>query len=406
MIKTIRLFLLNLAVIAVLIELFSLLYFTIKKPIIPGWDLYPTYINVKWDDSVINRVRASNKIPHFIDTTYPWSTWHPRNAVFINGNKDFCYLKYMHFNAIGSRGPLPDSTDSRNILFVGDSYTEGYALEEDSTISARVSRLTGRPTLNLGTSGHIGTTQMGLIYDHFGARFRHRQVYVLLYLYNDFTDNDINQHDQLYPDRYRPYRVPSGDLSVLHYRGSLDSSRATWRYIKDTTSKQYTVLGLKSIFTKEPESLLLNTVMLTYTARLIVVLNTMWLRHERHSRLRKMKPFELLAGVADWQILEYDLEYIMDSANKYGAKVTFLNLPSRILLEKCNESPDLDREYLYLENRVRSITESQGHRYLSFYEYLREERVVPKTIFYTCDPHYNNTGERLLQDFILASGVK
>lgn len=86
----------------------------------------PTYLSWTWEDDY----QKTNPIgPHKIDTSLPWCTIHPPGGRFRQQLP--CKTVEMRFNAEGFRGPLPERNDARTTLFLGDSFTEGWGLEED-----------------------------------------------------------------------------------------------------------------------------------------------------------------------------------------------------------------------------------------------------------------------------------
>lgn len=156
--KGIRLILINLIVLSVGIEFVSALFIYFSHPELIHFNNLPTYLSWTWEDNYQYRTPLG---PHKIDTALPWCTIHPPGGKFRQQLPR--HTIEMRFNAEGFRGSLPDPKDDRTTIFLGDSFTEGWGLEESQTIPAVYTRLTGDPVLNLGIAG-IGTTKSSILY--------------------------------------------------------------------------------------------------------------------------------------------------------------------------------------------------------------------------------------------------
>jgi hypothetical protein len=390
-----RVALVNIVILLLLVEGVSWAYVTLARPdtgYLAGW---PTYLDIGSEDSYAPVYDPLG--PHVIDTAYPWSTWHPRNSVFRHRKP--CFDVLMRFNAEGTRGRLPDPADSNTVLFVGDSFTEGYGLPEDSTLAALYGRSTGVPVLNLGSSGYVGTTQYSLIYDHFAPRYRHRRVFVVLYLANDFLENDIGRYAANFARdrRYRPYRADTADLGGIVYKGTPDSSRYSWASYREARaggSGPLVRMGMRSYWANVQGGILSKLFHLTYASRVVRVVS---------KGMQQTVPEELQHGERDLRILAYDIRRIQEAAERQGATVTFLNLPGLNLMLQAGRDPQVERDYLALEARVAAMVGPGPHRFLSYFRHLRGSGVDPRGLVFACDAHYNPGGMARLADFLRAA---
>lgn len=391
--KTLKVLLWNVCILIFLIEMMSMAYIHIKKPPLGYLESFPTYLNFTIEDQLAETYDPLG--PHFIDTTYPWATWHPRNSRFRH--KKTCFDVIMHFNSLGTRGTIPKTEDTSNILFIGDSFTEGFGLPEDSTLPTLISDKMDVPVLNLGSSGHVGTTQYGLIYDHFSKLFRHREVYVLLFLKNDFIENRINKKGDGEVEFYRPYRSDTNDLARITYTGSLENNPNSWEtYRKKILPGKNKVKknGIKSHFKRTDISFVSKLITLTYTKRMSLAL-------KKGLVFNIFGPSsDIVYSSSDLKVLDYDLRLITEIANRSGARVTFINIPDVELLSRTLSKPGTDNEYLDLERHISSMFESGPHRFLSYYRHFIGLGIEPKSIVFECDNHYNGRGMGLLAEFI------
>ena len=389
--KYIRITLINLIVFFVLLEITAAIYIKIKKPNLLGYDRIPTYLDFNVRDQY---TPADPMAPHVIDTLYAWCTWHPKNQTHRQISD--CFDVLLKYNEMGTRGLLPAPDNPNTIFFVGDSFVEGFGLEEDSTISERIGRRLNKQALNLGASGNFGTTQMSLIYKEFARRFLHKEVYVLLYLSNDFTDNNINYHDK---DRYRPYRMLlDNDSSRIVYKGDWNASTLSWQTFNEAQKKgfaQFSRYSLKTFLAKDDESRLSKITRITYSRRFLGLLKRAMMKDVL------LKPFEINYSDSDWEILETDVRSIFETASRQNAKASFINLPSKHLFQYLTKFPEKKEEYKRLEQKLRLLIEKNGGIYLSFYDFIMGKKINTEALFFSCDHHYSNFANALLSDFII-----
>jgi hypothetical protein len=129
------------------------------------------------------------------DPELGWSK--PPNARGVLRRSEYRVL--LEVNSQGNRGPevpLEKPPGVARVLLLGDSFTEGYTVEEPATVRARLERdLSARlsksvQVINGGTAGY-GTDQEFLFYLKSGRRYSPDLV-LLLFYYNDlYRDGDL-----------------------------------------------------------------------------------------------------------------------------------------------------------------------------------------------------------------------
>lgn len=391
LIRIVKVLACNLLIFLVLLEAGSFAFLSYNSLDVGYMSRLPTYLDLGKGDQYAPYQDPLS--PHVIDTAVSWATWHPRNRVFRHRMR--CFDVFMHFNAEGSRGPLPHPSDTSTVIFLGDSFTEGYGLPEDSTLSALYAQATGQPVLNLGSSGYIGTTQYSLIYEAFARKYRHGRVFVALHLANDFMENDIQQYDEQFAAmrRYRPYRGDPDHLARIVYKGSLDSSSFRWdsfQALQHQRRGPLVKMGVQTFWRQTRYSLMYKLSHLTYTRRL-------WHAFRKGRSL----PQELSYTSNDLRILDFDIQQILQIATRKGAQVTFVNLPSQGLLQQANRHPSVDSQYLALEDHLAEQVGGGPHSFHSFYRFLRAAKVDPASLTFSCDAHYNGAAMQQLASFLI-----
>lgn len=224
---------LNTIVLAVLIELMSLVYFLSG---VGNFYHRPEYLVTMAD---FRQMRTENE---------PWGAWHVPNSV--SQNVSSCFDVVYRANSYGARDRERSlSSDRPRIVALGDSFMEGYGVDVEHRLTDLLEKDLGMEVLNFGASGDVGPLQYQILYKDLASRFRHDVVLVGLLPDNDFTDNDMRSWERLSETkrRYRPYycdiknpslgacyvtkpdtsRVESERWSVWAIRNALQN---TWTY--------------------------------------------------------------------------------------------------------------------------------------------------------------------------------
>lgn len=117
-------------------------------------------------------------------------------------------------------------TTARTVM-LGDSFVEGYGLNQQDRLSNLLEALSGRPHLNFGTSGYFGPTEYALVYRHLAKQFSHDTILVGIYPGNDFIDDDPEIWKQT--GRYQPFLVGEYPHYRYIYSGKLSQDTA-WNF--------------------------------------------------------------------------------------------------------------------------------------------------------------------------------
>jgi len=131
-----------------------------------------------------------------------FGVWHQRN--YRARQTGPCFDAMFTTNRWGARDDswMPTPGMPRGIL-LGDSYMEGYGVNEKERASEIFEQATDTKLLNLAVAGHCGPTQYRLIYETFKDSLAHDFVLVGLNLPNELDDEDISKWKTR--KRYRPY---------------------------------------------------------------------------------------------------------------------------------------------------------------------------------------------------------
>ncbi|TAN49618.1 MAG: hypothetical protein EPN21_11310 [Methylococcaceae bacterium] len=150
-----------------------------------------------------------------------WGAWHQPNSK--TRHIKACFDVTYRSNAAGARDKprtLAAAEHPRYIV-LGDSFIEGWGVDEGARVTERLEAMTGHEFLNFGGAINFGPLQYEILYRQLAGRFEHDAVIVFLLPDNDFIDND----PAYWPSstRYRPlfdaqgnavYRVAKPDHAV------------------------------------------------------------------------------------------------------------------------------------------------------------------------------------------------
>lgn len=191
--------LLSVVVLVVSVELLS--FAAIKTKLIPA-DA-PSY---EWPTFV----------PFWDQLDKRFSNWHSPNARYIHVNS--CYNVTYRSNRHGMRDrDRTVKAGAKRIVFLGDSFVEGYGLARADRLSDRLEAKTSVPHLNFGVSGNFGPTQYLLLYRTLARKFDHSSILIQLLPDNDFTDDDPEFWQRNPRVWYRPLFFERNGVFELDY---------------------------------------------------------------------------------------------------------------------------------------------------------------------------------------------
>jgi len=161
-------------------------------------------------------------VPFWEDLDEHFGVWH-RPQVRYRHRKSCFDITYTS-NSHGMRDKeVALSSQVPRVVVLGDSFVEGFGIEDGSRFTDRLAQKTGIEHLNFGTSGDFGTTQSYVLYKTLASKFDHGAVIFSLFPSNDFFDDLATDARLSRGARYRPYlvgrypdyelRYPAGGLS-------------------------------------------------------------------------------------------------------------------------------------------------------------------------------------------------
>ena len=143
---------------------------------------------------------------------HDWGAWHrPSSTANHTAN---CLSVTYRSNSYGARDRERSlTTAGKRAVMLGDSFVEGFGVEEDKRLSNLLERSFGVEILNFGMT-HFGPLQYRILYEKLVRRFDHDAVIIGFLPENDFTDNDaeFNRKKPDFARRYIPYYDGNGGV--------------------------------------------------------------------------------------------------------------------------------------------------------------------------------------------------
>ena len=182
--------------------------------------------------------------------------WHKKNFSFTE--KTSCYKVKYKSNDVGARSEINylKLGNDKNVFIIGDSFVEGYGVNNKEVFSELVTKNTAKTGLNFGTSGHFGPVQYYLVYKKFHSLIPHDELIIFFLPANDFLDNSTR--NPLYKSKiYRPYfEKVNGNFRIFYPKEEISNvlrERSFGRLLKDILMKYQLIRKVM-----RPKSIILN----------------------------------------------------------------------------------------------------------------------------------------------------
>lgn len=180
------------------IEIFSILL--IKKM---GLNWEPAYLRI------IKGYTSSNLVGGRTEY-HSWGSWNVPN--YEGRIANYCFDVKYKFNSYGARDKERSTSGQSRTLVFGDSFIEGWGVDQDKTLAAYLEKISGKEFLNFGNSGSgFAVLNEYILYRDFASKYEHDSVIVGLTTGNDFADNDPIAWGGLTKLYYRPFWKLSDD---------------------------------------------------------------------------------------------------------------------------------------------------------------------------------------------------
>jgi hypothetical protein len=317
-----------------------------------------------------------------------WGAWHKVNSQADRHQKSCFDITYKS-NDVGARDTINylSLSSNNNVAIIGDSFVEGYGIDNKDTFSYKLKESYGKQGLNFGASGNFGPLQEYLLYQLLIAKIPHNEVIYFLLPANDFTDNDVNNINS-FGDRYRPY-FSGNDYKIVYAEKSTPTDWFPSSEVEEPN---------KNSFNQKIKTMLIDYTWSANTLRTIIHLSKKY-NSQSASNLK----------TTDFSYFTSD-EYSVNGAMHYIEKL-FLEIPKSYLktIIIIPTSHDLKyiqngQKYMHLAwyDKINKIAKDYDAKFIDLATYKNYD----KTMFLSCDGHWNEKGNEMALEVFLSINAK
>jgi len=305
-----------------------------------------------------------------------WGTWHYREDHI---EKKQCFEAVYHINSFGARDKERIKVaDTNRVVFLGDSFIEGYGLNEPDRLTDQLEKLSNKEVLNFGC-GYFTPTQEYLVYKNLAKDFTHNTIVIGILPFNDLTEDDTSFHENDKFIHFQPYFQQSDSGYHLIYRED-DLSRSTFNkqgyFAMQNTGKQRMARFLKEF------SFWYNIYEFTRSNKPVVNATE--------------KPF---SGYFDYTRPQLEkLEFILGKLKEAapGKRVIVVTIPvyNDFLRSGQTKTPSIAGE-------IAGFCAGHQMEYIDLLPAFAERVKDPSTLYFTCDGHWNALANKMAAEIIL-----
>lgn len=209
-IKTLKVISLNLLVFFILLE--------VSLVVLARWG----YINVSLPSYSVAYAQ-----PFWADNSPHWGVWH-NNSVTAR-HLTSCFDVTYSSNKYGMRDAEREKHSSLpRVAVLGDSFAEGWGVDDHQRLTNILEEQTGIPHLNFGTAGSFGTTQAFVLYRELASKFDHDAILWLILPANDFSDDTPTPSKLKEGARWRPYFIANEEGYEIGYPDGKFEEKTRW----------------------------------------------------------------------------------------------------------------------------------------------------------------------------------
>ena len=305
-----------------------------------------------------------------------WGTWHYKE---VYTERKQCFESVYQINSYGARDKeRVEAGDTNRIIFLGDSFIEGYGLNSGERLTDQLEKNTGREMLNFAC-GYFTPTQEYLVYKNLAVKFTHNTVVIGLLPFNDLMEDDTSFHENDRFTHYKPFFVESGNGFRLLYR-------------EDSLSK--------STFNKEGYAAMQNSNRQRVNRFLKEF--SFWyniyqyIKNNRPVKTETAKPYSGYYDYTEPQLkkLKFILSALKQAANDKRVVVITIPVYNDFLRYRTGNSKSIAKE-------LDAYCIGNKMEYVDLLPALSDRVKDPADLYFTCDGHWNEQANIMAAEIIL-----
>lgn len=309
-----------------------------------------------------------------------YGVWHKENSEFVH--KSDCFSAKYYFNNFGAKDKDRNLSGKNRTLIIGDSYTEGYGVDNDKNFSYLMEKesYNNLKYLNFSTSGYFGSTQYYLLIKDLFKKIEFDRVILFLNPSSDFKDDSYEFGKLFHYKKYRPY-LDLASNQIVYFN-------------KDHKNLQNEKIKFKNILDN-----------FTYSYKFL-----RYLKHQVKSSLQSKK-FNKLSNknTGDYisyfekypndtlQILKKNLFNINQILLEKNIKLVVFTIPSKKDLIYFKSNPNSKNN---LDTELGSYLKKFGVKFSSILESQNKKKKLGIKNYFNCTDHLNENGQKIFKEII------
>jgi hypothetical protein len=327
---------------------------------------------------------------YLLSTSY-WKLWHyPDVRVhFVKGCIDVTYST----NSFGMRGG-PFEGKRGSIVLLGDSFIEGFGVNDDATIARYLENfLNDRyEVLNFGVSGGFATVHETALYENYARFFRPEYVVLFFMNYNDLYDN-LNAVREGMLDAQLRFTYPGAS--------GLDQVRSALRNESSPVAPLFAQESSLHLMRLLSSSLRVAWASLQYWSNIRAGFS------KALTEVYAEPPSEAIRR--GWLITELSLARLRQLASADGVRLLVVDLPDpyqtdanwfRLATFGSGKKLDPRTPNRTLEGICRRLDIAYYDMYPDAEKYIAAHDLRFPYLSHTCDRHYDESGNRVVADMV------
>ena len=363
----IKLFIFIITILAITIEIFSLIATKLNLLLVNKEPDYFYSSGNKWRNEIM-----------------PWGAWHKIN--FKDHHSMECFDVEYESNNLGARDnePYDENLPANSIILIGDSWAEGFGVNLNDTFAEVLEKKIGRKVLNFGSSAFFGAVQEEILYRTLASKLPHSEIIYFFNPVNDFIENDRRYWNSKFNKfRHRPYFKKVGDDEYDIFYPSYGGGNKFLIYVKSLIFHRLQVF----------------LVQYTYTANTLRTINALYAKINREKDVAVQNTnsgnfyffddHEAIDGT-----LHFSKKLLSKASNLERRLIVIIPILSDLI--NIYEGNDYKNLKWYLD--LKRIASETNSILFDLAEYIKKEDYNKMVL--ECDGHWNAYGHRIVAELV------
>ncbi|MBX2953458.1 MAG: hypothetical protein KF870_13195 [Leadbetterella sp.] len=321
--------------------------------------------------------------------------WRPANKTFTEISCDDSSRVTYRTNRFGARDQEWAEDDSPKIAFLGDSFTEGMLISEESRLSELLEQASGITHMNLGVLGANPLAYYLAYHKIIQPRFRHNGIIVGIYQGNDFDSfgfpaNGAFENQPI----YRAYWDTDSTKNAIKYSLARSNDSYESFYVQDHPDHLRAVRD--SVFRAQPWGRKARIELETNS----YLLNLIYTLGKKMAVKKKENHFIGLYENPEWGSAQtYDFLKSLDALTRETGDlpVLFVIIPDLHDVKSFKESGRENRFTPYVTRRYGS----DRVKVVDLLPAFVQSKSAPENWYIPCDGHWNVAGNRFAFEYLV-----